>query len=106
MTDKEKLDLAIQVLSEIPNTKTKEGYTYDLIPVLQGKVDKLISPRTNSEYGSYHWFHTLVAGNKGIGEYLKEETPDEHTLRVWGDRLYNDSKELIEYYTKINKLNE
>lgn len=57
---------------------------------------------TNSEVGSYHWFHTLIARQKNIGEYLKGKTPTEEILREWGKVLYDASKELELGFKAIN----
>ncbi len=62
-----------------------------------------IKSSTNSEIGSYHWFHTIISKHKDIGEFLKENLPDESLLKIWGEELYNTSRELIEGYEKINK---
>lgn len=58
---------------------------------------------TNSELGSYHWFHTILARHKNMGEFLKGNTPDEETLRSWGKKLYETSQELINGYGCINR---
>lgn len=58
---------------------------------------------TNSELGSYHWFHTILARHKHMGEFLKDRTPDEETLRAWGKKLYETSQELIYGYERINR---
>ena len=58
---------------------------------------------TNSEIGSYHWFHTILSNHKDIGEFLRDKTPSEKVLREWGKKLYETSKELIEGYKNINK---
>lgn len=58
---------------------------------------------TNSELGSYHWFHTILARHKHMGEFLKDRTLDEETLRAWGKKLYETSQELIDGYKHINR---
>lgn len=58
---------------------------------------------TNSNIGSYHWFHTLIAKHKDIGEFLRENMPEESLVKLWGENLYNTSKELIAGYEYINK---
>lgn len=62
----------------------------------------IIRTSTNSQLGSYHWFHTILARHKHIGEFLKDRTPDEETLRAWGKKLYETSQELIDGYDHIN----
>jgi hypothetical protein len=57
---------------------------------------------TNSEIGSYHWFHTLLAYHKDMGEFLSEKTPDDNLLREWGKKLFETSKELINGFNYIN----
>jgi hypothetical protein len=59
---------------------------------------------TNSKLGSYHWFHTILANHKDIGEFLSEKTPNEDILREWGKKLYETSKELIDGYESINRI--
>jgi len=58
---------------------------------------------TNSELGSYHWFHTILSRHKHMGEFLKHKTPNEDTLRAWGKKLYETSQELIDGYERINR---
>lgn len=49
---------------------------------------------TNSELGSYHWFHTLLAQHMRIGKFLiNNEAPSEEILREWGQQLFETSKE-------------
>ena len=61
-----------------------------------------ISKRTKSEYGSHHWFATLMAINLHTGEFLMENTPDEETLRIWGKNLYENCIELIDHKYEID----
>lgn len=61
-----------------------------------------VESSTNSEIGSYHWFHTLVSKQMRIGEYLKSKTPSEEVLRSWGKQLQESSKELIAGYSKLS----
>ncbi len=58
---------------------------------------------TNSEIGSYHWFHTIVANHKDIGEFLSQRKPTDEILREWGRRLFETSKELINGYTALTQ---
>lgn len=59
---------------------------------------------TNSPIGSYHWFHTIVASIKHMGEYLKNDGYIEtRTLKSWGEQLYKGAESLINGYEKINK---
>lgn len=60
---------------------------------------------TNSKVGSYHWFHTLLAHHKHIGEYLAncKNMPDDAIIKSWGENLQSGCKELIEGYNQINK---
>ena len=61
------------------------------------------SPITHSPVGSYHWYHTLAARVKNIGEFLKEKTPnDESITRKWGTTLYDAATELIDHHVLIN----
>jgi hypothetical protein len=46
--------------------------------------DNEISETTHSTIGSYHWFHSLLATSSHIGEFLKDKTPEEDTLKIWG----------------------
>ncbi len=80
-------------------------------PVMQDVKKKIIeeieehnppTSSTNSEVGSYHWFHTLVTRQRYIGEYLREKTPSEEILREWGRVLYDASRELESGFTAIN----
>ena len=58
---------------------------------------------TNSSLGSNHWFNTIAGRHKRIGEFLKEKTPNEETLRLWGKELYETSQELMNGFDYINK---
>lgn len=60
-----------------------------------------ISKLTNSEIGSYHWFHTLMSFQKHVGEFLKDKSPTEEILRQWGKQLEENSMELIQGFNKI-----
>jgi hypothetical protein len=57
---------------------------------------------TNSEKGSYHWFHTIMASHKHIGEFISEKSPGEEILRDWGKQLFNTSSEMISGYHLIH----
>jgi len=61
---------------------------------------------TNSPIGSSHWFNTIMGKHLHIGEFLKDKTPDEETLRIWGAQLYETSKEIIEGIKDQHILNE
>ena len=65
------------------------------------KIDEF-KTSTNSKMGSAHWYNTLMGRIKRIGEYLKDKTPNEDTLRSWGETLYNVSQELIDGFDTIN----
>jgi hypothetical protein len=56
---------------------------------------------TNSELGSYHWFHTIISRHKSIGEFLKDRIPEKHLIYQWGQKLYETSQELIKGYEHI-----
>lgn len=56
---------------------------------------------TNSPIGSRHWFNTLMGQTLRIGEFLKDKTPDETTLRAWSRSVYNISSHFIANYDKI-----
>lgn len=60
-----------------------------------------ISKLTNSEIGSYQWFHTLMAFQKHMGEFLKSHSPSEEILREWGKQLEENSIELIKGFNQI-----
>lgn len=63
-----------------------------------------ITSSTNSEMGSSHWYRTLIARNKHIGEYLKSgKIPSQELLIIWGENLYEASNELLYGYEFINK---
>ena len=64
-----------------------------------------IQSSTNSEIGSYHWFHTIIGRCKSMGEYLSNEDSllNEKTIRDWSEQLYKDSEELIKGFEYINK---
>jgi hypothetical protein len=68
-----------------------------------GVLADVSTSSTNSELGSYHWFHTILARHKHMGEFLKERTPSEEVLREWGKKLYETSQELINGYKHINR---
>lgn len=57
---------------------------------------------TNSKKGSYHWFHTIMANHKHIGEYLSKESPGEEILKEWGKQLFETSNDMISGYNLIN----
>lgn len=54
-----------------------------------------IPSSTGSEFGSTHWFNTLLARHKHMGEFLSDKTPDEEILRAWGVDLEKTSNELL-----------
>lgn len=69
-------------------------------------VYKLVTPirsSTNSEFGSHHWFITLMAKSKHTGEFLKEKTPSEEHLRAWGADLFKLSNEIIAWFLMLEK---
>ena len=63
-----------------------------------------IKSSTNSEIGSSHWYRTLIAQHKDIGEFLLTKTPSEELLIVWAKQLYDTSNELLYGYDYINTL--
>jgi hypothetical protein len=68
-----------------------------------GVLADVSTSSTNSELGSYHWFHTILARHKHMVEFLKDKTPSEEILRDWGKKLYETSQELINGYERINR---
>jgi hypothetical protein len=59
---------------------------------------------TNSALGSYHWFHTLIARMKHIGEFIKKhDNIDPSLLKAWGEELRRCSDELASGFSLINK---
>ena len=57
---------------------------------------------TNSELGSYHWFHTHLARLKHIGEYLRDFAPELRTTEQ-GATIYDSCEELIAGFDSINQ---
>lgn len=62
-----------------------------------------IPSSTGSEFGSYHWFHTLMARHLHCGEFLKDKSPDKETLRKWGEDLYKTSSELLAWFKLFDR---
>jgi hypothetical protein len=61
------------------------------------------SKLTNSEIGSSHWFVTLVAKCKHIGEFMKDRQITDEQRQVWGEEIYNACSELLDGPNKENK---
>jgi hypothetical protein len=67
----------------------------------------IISPvtisSTNSELGSYHWFHTLAARIKHISEYQALHGADGKVdIKNQGKRINEAIQELLDGYDAIN----
>ena len=63
---------------------------------------------THSEIGSSHWFTTLMSHHLHVGEFLKKHAFDKESispeyLKIWGEMLYDTSKELMDGFAEINK---
>lgn len=67
------------------------------------KQEEQIKTSTNSEPGTYHWFHTIMGRISHIGEYLKEKTPEDYLIRTWGQSIYVSAKELQEFYKELTQ---
>lgn len=67
------------------------------------KQEEQIKTSTNSEPGTYHWFHTIMGRISHIGEYLKEKTPEDYLIRTWGQSIYVSTKELQEFYKELTQ---
>jgi len=50
-----------------------------------------------AEPGTRFWRNTINGKILHIGEFLKEKTPPEETLRSWGNELYDCASDLIEW---------
>lgn len=64
--------------------------------------EETVSATTGSEFGSGHWFNTLMASIKHAGEYLQDNgaPPKEETLKAWGTLIYERSNELLDWFEK------
>ena len=88
---------------QIRNKMNKENETLNKQQNGNDFISDVSTSSTNSELGSYHWFHTILARHKHMGEFLKTNTPSEEVLREWGKKLYETSQELINGYERINR---
>ena len=60
---------------------------------------------TNSELGSYHWFHTLAARIKHISEYQALHGADgKVNIKNQGKRINEAIQELLDGYDLRNKV--
>jgi hypothetical protein len=57
---------------------------------------KIISRTTNSNYGSDHWFNTLISRQKTVAEILRSSQCTEAQLLSMANCLYETTHELIE----------
>lgn len=62
----------------------------------------ILSNFTNSEIGSRHWFNTLIGRVLHVGEFLKDQTPEERTLRIWGQAVYDAMTEIRDYFEDVD----
>lgn len=53
---------------------------------------------SNSPIGSHHWFATLMGQILRVGEFLKDKSPDEEHVRIWGKNVYDNSRQIIEWW--------
>jgi hypothetical protein len=74
-------------------------------------VTNKMSEFTNSRIGSTHWLRTIISEHSRIGEFLNNNIMDRPATdanllmyKVWGERLYKTSKELIEWSNSGSKL--
>lgn len=70
------------------------------------KIKDILPSSTGSDFGSYHWFSTLMARHLHMGEFLINKSPDEEILREWAKDLYNTSNEIIAWFKLFNKQND
>jgi hypothetical protein len=61
---------------------------------------------TNSKIGSTHWFNTIISEHLRIGEYMNDHPliTESYLIEGWGKRLYDSSKELLNWAQKSKKL--
>lgn len=60
-----------------------------------------ISPNTNSEVGSRHWYNTLLAKVLHIGEFMKSDRMTDADQKRYGQMLMDYSRELIDVYEAV-----
>lgn len=51
--------------------------------------------------GTQHWLRTLLGQTLRIGEHISQNgkaSPDEETLKKWGEIVKNNSREIIDYF--------
>jgi hypothetical protein len=86
-----------------------ENSEYDAWLVAEFITNKQ-STITNSKIGSTHWFNTIISEHSRIGEFLREnetmvhEASREYHFKEWGKRLYDSSKELLNWAQKSKRL--
>jgi|GEM_PF-3730419 len=80
-----------EITSNIPGRVT---FTYT-IPL--NKTSQL----TNSNYGSSHWFNTLMSRQKAIAEILTNSTPQEAQTKQLAESLYKTTEELIKGWNHL-----
>lgn len=64
---------------------------------------KIISRTTYSNFGSEHWFNTLISRQKVCVEILKTVKPTEEQLKSMAACLYKTTEELIEGWHIMQK---
>ena len=65
-------------------------------------IDGIIISSTNSEVGSYHWFHTLAARIKHTSEFQMNNGADGNfDIKNQGKRIYDSIQELLDGYDAI-----
>jgi hypothetical protein len=81
-----------------------ENSEYDAWLVAEFITNKQ-STITNSKIGSTHWFNTIISEHSRIGEFMaNNETNDPFYIQSWGKRLYDSSKELLNWAQKSKRL--
>lgn len=61
----------------------------------------------NGLIGSSHWLRTLLGHVARIGEFMQKHGhnhPDDMTLRKWGQLINEDSRQIIGYFEKTDRL--
>lgn len=98
-----KIDLeTLEYVKKIFETQSDYSTSANGYKSLCNIINNIKSKHSGSPIGSHHWFNTILSNHKHIGEFLRDKTPDDKTLREWGRNLYETSNELIEWYSSIN----
>jgi hypothetical protein len=58
---------------------------------------------TNSNYGSEHWFNSLVSSQKAIAEILSSTVPTEQQTKQLAKSLYKTTEELINGWKHVQQ---